>query len=1064
MIEIEAPEVIVKNEKRMLQESVDARIYNGRRGQPIRGTNRRPLKSLSELLRGKQGRFRQNLLGKRVDYSGRSVIVVDPELRVNQCGLPKIMALELFKSYVYAELLRREVVPNLRMARRLVEDGVPEVWDALEEVVKGRTVLLNRAPTLHRLGIQAFHPILVDGKAIKIHPLVCQAFNADFDGDQMAVHLPLSDRAQKESIELLLSTKNLLSPGNGRPITVPSQDMVLGLHYLTKGRRNVAGQGMVFSDIGEVLLALEQNRVDLQAIIKLRLPTNEIVETTVGRAVLFDALPEDSTFAWVNKTMRKSDIAKLVENVYFRFGADLTTIMLDKIKKLGFGNATHAGISFGINDLLVPHKKNAIVAQAEKEVDAVEQLYRDGVITNGERYNKVVSIWYHATAEVAKAMVIDLEAQDAQAFENTKRNEAPYNPIYMMIESGARGSRDQVKQLVGIRGLFAKPTGETMETPVRSNFKEGLNVFEYFISTHGARKGQADTALKTAHSGYLTRRLVDVAQDVIISQPDCGTMGFIELEDFKAGGTELQPLAARVSGRVLAADVKDPITGKLLFEQGRLISREDSDALRDSAVSKIIVRSVLTCQARRGVCGLCYGLDLARGALVDIGTAVGYIAAQSIGEPGTQLTMRTFHIGGTATGVAESFYVAKQEGTVELRRVHTIKNRAGKQVVVSRKAAIAIVSKDGRDLQEHALEYGAVLQVEDKQHVTVGTKLADWDAVNKVLITEATGHVQYLDLIDNVTVHDKIDEATGASSKVVLEHKGDKHQPAINIVDDEGKELAHYYLPAGAYIMVANKQNVKAGDLLIKMPREASKSKDITGGLPQIADLFEARMPKDPAIIADIDGEIVFGGMYRGMRKVSVVSGFETFDYLIPRGKQLNVGNGDRVNAGDFLTSGQPVLHDMLRIQGPEYMQRYLVNQIQEIYRMQGIDISDRHIELIARQMLRKVRVVDPGDSDFLVGDRVDKIHFANVNSLLQAEGKRPATAKPMLMGITMASLGTESFFSAASFQETTKVLTAAAVGGQLDYLYGLKENIIIGKLIPAGTGIPAFREKYFRR
>ena len=831
--------------------------------------------------------------------------------------------------------------------------------------------------------------------------------------------------------------------------------MVLGLHYLTKGRRNVTGQGMIFSDIGEVLLALEQDRVNLQATIKLRLPDNEIIETTVGRAVLFDALPEGSIFSWVNKTMRKSDIAKLVENVYFRFGSERTVVMLDKIKKLGFGNATHAGISFGINDLLVPTKKNAIVAQAESEVDAVEQLYRDGVITNGERTNKVVSIWYHATAEVAKAMVQDLEAQDAQAFENTKKANSPYNPIYMMIESGARGSRDQVKQLVGIRGLFAKPNGETMETPVRSNFKEGLNVFEYFISTHGARKGQADTALKTAHSGYLTRRLVDVAQDVIISLEDCGTLGYIELEDFKAGGTVLQPLAARVSGRVIAADIKDPITGKLLFNQGHLISREDADLLRESAVSKIFVRSVLTCQARRGVCAFCYGLDLARGALVDIGTAVGYIAAQSIGEPGTQLTMRTFHIGGTATGVAESFYTAKHEGTVELRRVATIKTRNGKQVVVSRKGAIAIVSKDGRDLQEHALEYGAILHVEDKQPVTVGTKLADWDAVNRVLITENSGHVQYVDLIDNVTVHDKIDEATGATSKVVLEHKGDKHQPAISIVDDEGKELAHYYLPAGAYIMVANKQSIKAGDLLIKMPREASKSKDITGGLPQIADLFEARMPKDPAIISDIDGEIVFGGMYRGMRKVSVVSGFETFDYLIPRGKQLNVGNGDRISAGDFLTSGQPVLHDMLRIQGPEYMQRYLVNQIQEIYRMQGIDISDRHIELISRQMLRKVRVVDPGDSDFLVGDRVDKIHFANVNNLLQAEGKRPATAKPMLMGITMASLGTESFFSAASFQETTRVLAAAAVGGQLDYLYGLKENIIIGKLIPAGTGVP---------
>jgi len=1061
LIEIEAPEVIIKNEKRMLQESVDALIDNGRRGQPVRGTNRRPLKSLSEMLRGKQGRFRQNLLGKRVDYSGRSVIVVDPELRMDQCGLPKIMALELFKSYVYAELLRREVGPNVRVVRRMVAEGAPEVWDALEEVVRNRTVLLNRAPTLHRLGIQAFHPILVDGKAIKIHPLVCQAYNADFDGDQMAVHVPLSKKAQMESEELILSTSNLLSPGSGRPITVPNQDMVLGLHYISKVRRNEKGEGLVASSTEEVLSAFAHGKVALHAAIKLRLPSNETVDTTVGRTILFDALPEGSSFAWVNKIMRKSDITKMVELVYFRFGKDATVTMLDKIKKLGFYYATHSGISFGIDDLVVPKKKYELVAEADKEVETVEQLYRDGAITNGERQNKVIGLWYHVTSEVAKAMAQELETLDNAAYENKAKNNKPFNPIFMMLDSGARGSRDQVKQLVGMRGLMSKPTGEIMETPVKNNFKDGLSVFEYFISTHGARKGQADTALKTAHSGYLTRRLVDVAQDVIITKIDCGTLGYVEIEDLKSAGTVLQPFANRVFGRMLAADIKDPVSGRLIFEQGRLLTREDIELLRDTAASKAYVRSVLTCQAKRGVCANCYGLDLSRGEVADVGTAVGIIAAQSIGEPGTQLTMRTFHIGGTATGIAENYFAARFDGTIDLRRMRTVKNRQGKEVVISRKAAVVILGKDGRELQEHTLEYGSLLYVADKQEVKVGTKLAEWDASSRVLLTEAQGTVQYVDIIDNVTMLERTDEATRATNKVILEHKGDKYQPAITIVDEEGQEKATYFLAPGAYLVVANKSKVAPGDILVKMPREVAKTKDIAGGLPQIADLFEARVPKDPAIIADIDGEVVFGGSYRGMRKVSVVSGAERFDYLIPRGKQLNVVNGDHVSAGDLLTSGNPVLHDILRIQGPEVTQRYLVNQIQEIYRSQGIDINDRHIELIARQMLRKVRVVDSGDSDFMVGDRVDKIHFKTVNELLSAEGKKPATAKPMLMGIIMSSLGSESFFSAASFQETTRILAAAAIGGQVDHLYGLKENIIIGKLIPAGTGIASFSKKY---
>ncbi len=1012
LLEIEAPQVIIKNEKRMLQESVDALIDNGRRGQPVRGTNRRPLKSLSEMLRGKQGRFRQNLLGKRVDYSGRSVIVVDPELRINQCGLPKIMALELFKSYVYAELLRREIVSNMRVAKKMVQEGAPEVWDALEEVVKDRAVLLNRAPTLHRLGIQAFHPMLVDGKAIKIHPLVCQAFNADFDGDQMAVHVPLSKKAQEESENLILSSQNLLSPGNGRPIMVPSQDMVLGLHYMTKVRCNVQGEGTVFSSIEEVVAASQRKEVALHARIKLRLPDGSLIETTVGRALLYEAIPEGASFSWVNKVMRKADLAKLVENVYYRFGSAATVICLDNIKKLGFSYSTNAGISFNIYDLLVPAKKRPIVDAAEKEVADIERLYMEGAITNGERFNKVVSTWFHATAEVARAMSSDLEAQDISSYENKKSEQKPFNPIFMMLESGARGSRDQIKQLMGMRGLMAKPSGEIMETPIKTNFKDGLSVFEYFISTHSARKGQADTALKTANSGYLTRRLVDVAQDVIVTTHDCNTLGYIELEDLKDAGSVVSALALRAMGRTLAADAKDPVSGKLLFSQGHVINRDDVEVLRDSTVSKILVRSGLTCQARRGICAMCYGLDLSRGALVDVGATVGIIAAQSIGEPGTQLTMRTFHIGGIASGVTDqSSVTSKHDGIVELRRVQTVKNREGKNIVLSRKATLLIMSKDGRELQEHQLEYGAVLYVTDKQEVTSGTKLAEWDGNSKPLITEKAGRVKYVDLIDNVTMQEKVDETTKVVNKIVLDHKGDKYQPALSIVDEQGEEITQYYVSGGSYLVVANNQKVSVGDILVKVPREVSKTKDITGGLPRIAELFEARVPKDPAIIVDIDGEVVFGGMHRGMRKVSVVSGYETYDYMIPRGKQLNVVNGDRVTAGDLLTSGQPVLHDILRIMGADVLQKYLVNQIQEIYRTQGIDINDRHIELIVRQMLRKVRVVETGDTEFLIGDRVDRIHFKAVNELLQAEGKKPATAKPMLMGITTASLGIERLF-----------------------------------------------------
>jgi len=1062
LMEIQAPSVIIKNEKRMLQESVDALIDNGRRGQAVRGSNKRALKSLSEMLRGKQGRFRQNLLGKRVDYSGRSVIVVDPELRMDQCGLPKIMALELFKSHVFAGLLENEMAPNLRVAKRMVEEWAPEVWDVLESVVQNYPVLLNRAPTLHRLGIQGFYPILVDGKAIKIHPLVCSAYNADFDGDQMAVHIPLSESARLESKHLILSTQNILSAANGRPVTVPSQDMVLGLHFITKIRCNQLGEGIVFATTDEVVSAHQMGQVHLHARIKVRVGETELTETSVGRVLLYKALPEGSDFAWVNRIMKKSELTKLVDQVYNRFGSVATVKCLDRIKKLGFYNATMAGISFPIDNLIVPKEKDVIIEKAEKEVQRIEELYMDGVITNGERNNKVLSLWSKATSDVADHVFAELDKADKKAYLNEDKTNEPFNAIFMMLSSGARSSKEQVRQLVGMRGLMAKPSGEIMETPVKTNFKQGLGVFEYFISTHGARKGQADTALKTANSGYLTRRLVDVAQDLVVVMHDCKTLGYVMTEALREGGEVLYDLGLRVYGRVVAQDTKDPISGEIILKQGSFVSAADLDRINESAITIIPLRSPLLCQAKRGVCALCYGIDLSKTDLVDVGTTVGIIAAQSIGEPGTQLTMRTFHIGGIASVAEQSSYTAKYDGVVQLRLVRTVVNSEGHTMILSRKALLIILSLDGRELQRYDLEYGSRLLVQNDQQIKAGTKLVEWDVNNKVLITEQAGTVKYQDLIDNVTVQERYDDATGRSAKVVLEHKSDKYQPVIDIVNDKGDELAHYFLPSSAHLTVTDGQKVKVGDVLMKVPREATRSQDITtGGLPRIAELFEARMPKDPAILADIDGEVTFGGITRGQRKITITDGDQSFDYLIPRGKQVNVNNGDRVQAGDLITAGAPVLHDILRILGPEVLQKYLVNQIQLIYRLQGIDINDRHIELIVRQMLRKVRIVDPGDTEFLVGDRVDRIHFQTLNEALQAEGRKVAKAKPVLMGITLASLGTESFISAASFQETTRILAEAAVSGQIDHLYGLKENVIIGKLIPAGTGVASFRKKY---
>lgn len=1061
LLEIEAPSVIIKNEKRMLQEAVDSLIDNGRRGQPVRGSNKRPLKSLSEMLRGKQGRFRQNLLGKRVDYSGRSVIVVDPQLNMNQCGLPKIMALELFKSHVYAELIRCELASNLRIAKKMVENATTEVWDALDNVVKGKVVLLNRAPTLHRLGIQAFYPVLVNGKAIKVHPLVCGAFNADFDGDMMAVHLPLSCKAQRESEKLIVSTNNLIAPSNGRPVSLPSQEMILGLYYMTKVRKFAKGEGIVFSSVKEVVFAYKCQQVELHAQISLRLKNGSVAQTTVGRALLYDILPEKADFNLVNRLLRKKDVGRLVEHVYYECGQEETVVFLEKIKEFGFKFATFAGVSFPMEDLVEPVSRKSVLLSAEKKVSKIENLYESGAITKGERENKIVSIWHHTTASVARDMYQQYEDDDHRAYNNEDKNFKPFNPIFMSIDSGARGTKEQIKQLVGMRGLMARPSGEVIETPVKSNFKRGLSVFEYFISTHGARKGQADTALKTANSGYLTRRLVDVAQDVVVTSDDCQSLGYVDLQDLKESGKVISPLVNRLYGRVLVNDLKDGLTGEVLLKHGQLITRSEFEKIKDTYVTKAAVRSVLTCQTKRGVCAQCYGMDLSTSKLVDKGVAVGVIAAQSIGEPGTQLTMRTFHIGGTASLADQASYASKYDGLIELNDIRLVENSSGQDVVVSRKGSVKILSENGRELQEINVPYGSTLLVKDRQKIKAKDELIQVDPHNDVIISEKEGKIEFIDLINNVTSQEKFDEVSQRSLRHILEYKSDKYQPALAIIGKNEEDRLQYYLPHGSYLLVEDNQKVHRGDVLVKIPKEVSKTRDITGGLPRVSEIFEARVSKDSAVISDIDGEVSFGGLHRGHRKVNVVSGDNSFSYLIPRDKQLIVADGETVKAGDPLTNGLPVLQDVLRILGPDTLQAYIVNQIQEIYRLQGVDIDDRHIEVIVKQMMRKVRVTDLGDSEFLIGDLVDKVHFKEVNAALRSEGKKAAVARPVLMGITMASLGTESIFSAASFQETTRILSEAAVYGLTDNLYGLKENIIVGKLIPAGTGVQSFKDEH---
>ncbi|OLC60050.1 MAG: DNA-directed RNA polymerase subunit beta' [Candidatus Rokubacteria bacterium 13_1_40CM_4_69_39] len=1053
LMDLKAPEIIIRNEKRMLQEAVDALFDNGRRGRVITGPNNRPLKSLSDTLKGKQGRFRQNLLGKRVDYSGRSVIVVGPYLKLHQCGLPKKMALELFKPFILRKLEERGIASSIKAAKKFVEKERPEVWDILEDVIKEHPVLLNRAPTLHRLGIQAFEPILVEGKAIEIHPLVCTAFNADFDGDQMAVHVPLSMEAQLEAQVLMLSSNNILSPANGAPLAVPTQDMVLGIYYLTKERlgtpeRPVRGEGRLFPDPEEVRIAYDNEDVDLQARIRLRW-SGEVLETTVGRTLFNGVVPEPLRF--VNQELKKKEITALVGRCYNLLGNEVTVAFLDELKDVGFRYATLSGLSIGIDDMHIPSSKERHIASAREQVNEVEQQYQDGVITNGERYNKVVDIWAHVTELISEEMFRELEAGEQGG---------EFNPIYMMADSGARGSKQQIRQLAGMRGLMAKPSGEIIETPITSNFREGLTVLEYFTSTHGARKGLADTALKTADSGYLTRRLVDVSQDVIVSEYDCGTVKYIETTPLVEGGDIIQSLRDRILGRVAAEDIRDPLSGEIIVQVNTEITEELAQKIEDSGLERVRIRSTLTCDTKRGICVMCYGRNLGTGRLAELGEAVGIIAAQSIGEPGTQLTMRTFHIGGTASRVVEaSKHESKSAGVVKYHNLRTVVNRDGDLVATNRNGEIGVADDRGRERERYPVVYGAKIKVKADQRIKARTVLVEWDPFTNPILTEFTGRVEYQEIVEGVTVREEFDEVTGLARKVVIEDPEGKLQPGIIIrsADPENAsgERHRYPLPVGANLAVADGTEVFAADIIAKIPRETTKTKDITGGLPRVAELFEARKPKEQAVITEIDGRVEMGGFVKGMRKIVIrADNGETREYLIPRGKHISVHEGDRVRAGEPLMDGSPNPHDYLAVLGDRELQRYLVNEVQEVYRLQGVTINDKHIEIIVRQMLRRVRIEEVGDTEFVVGELVDKFGFQEENERVIAQGKRPATAKPVLLGITKASLSTDSFISAASFQETTRVLTEAAISGKTDELRGLKENVIVGRLIPAGTGL----------
>ncbi len=1054
--ELKAPQIIIRNEKRMLQEAVAALFDNGRRGRTLRGTNKRPLKSLSDMLKGKQGRFRQNLLGKRVDYSGRSVIVVGPKLQFHQCGLPKKMALELFKPFIFNKLEEKGYATTIKTAKKMVEQERSEVWEVLEEVVKGHPILLNRAPTLHRLGIQAFEPVLIEGKAIQLHPLVCTAFNADFDGDQMAVHVPLSMEARVECKLLMLSSNNVLSPSNAKPIAVPSQDIVLGCYYMTKIRGGVLGEGKVFSCSKEVISAYDADELDLQARIMVRMK-GELVQTTTGRVILSEVMPDGLSFSHVNQLMDKKALSELISQSFLTVGREKTVALLDSVKSLGFKYATEAGLTISIAQMRIPKTKVPMVDKTHDEVLKVYKQYRDGLITNGERYNKVIDIWAHVTERVSEEMFRELEDEDEQIVAGEK--DGDFNSIFIMADSGARGSAQQLRQLAGMRGLMAKPSGEIIETPITANFREGLSVIQYFISTHGARKGLADTALKTANSGYLTRRLVDVAQDIIIQEDDCGTLRGVDLASLVDAGEIIQPLGERILGRTALEDVIDPFNGDVLVKANGMIAEEIVEAIENAGIETVKIRSNLTCESRQGLCIKCYGRNMATLDWVEIGEPIGVIAAQSIGEPGTQLTMRTFHIGGTASRVVEQTTLqAKKGGIVKYAGLRTLKNQRGEIIVMNRNGAIIIQDETGREKEKYAVVYAAHLKVNDGQEVQPGQTLVEWDPYTNSILTEVAGTVAFGDVVEGLTMKEDFDEITGLSTKVIVSHRDEKKQPRISIKDEKGETVRRYLLPAGAHIGVSEGEAINAGDLVVKIPRESAKTKDITGGLPRVAELFEARKPQEQATITEISGKVKFGGFVKGMRQVFVVSDSgEECEYLIPRGKHINVHEGDEVVAGEAVMDGATNPHDILRVLGENELQYYLVNEVQEVYRLQGVAINDKHIEVIVRQMLRHLIVEDAGDTPFLLGEQVTKKVFNEANQEAIKNKKKPAKGTPVLLGITKSSLSTESFISAASFQETTRVLTEVSVSGKRDNLVGLKENVIMGRLIPAGTGCRAY-------
>jgi DNA-directed RNA polymerase subunit beta' len=1065
--ELNAPEIIIRNEKRMLQEAVDVLFDNGRRGRAITGTNKRPLRSLSDMLKGKQGRFRQNLLGKRVDYSGRSVITVGPDLRLHQCGLPKKMALELFKPFVYNRLLEKGYVTTVKSAKKMVEQEKSEVWDALDEVVREYPVILNRAPTLHRLGMQAFEPVLIEGKAIRLHPLVCTAFNADFDGDQMAVHVPLSIEAQTEARVLMMSTNNILSPASGKPVIVPSQDVVLGIYFLTRAKTGVKGEGMIFSSPEEVRCAFDGGTIDLHARIKVRID-GELKETTVGRIILYEIVPREIAFDAINKLMNKKEMANLIDHCYRLCGDKTTVLLADRLKDLGFKYATISGLSFAVGNMIIPENKKNIVTQADKDVLKIQKQYMDGLITDGERYNKVIDIWAQSTEKIAAEMLSGISTEEVAWSDGKKRKIESFNPIYMMADSGARGSGQQLRQLAGMRGLMAKPSGEIIETPITANFREGLSVLQYFISTHGARKGLADTALKTANSGYLTRRLVDVAQDSIITEQDCETVDGIYVSALMEGGEIIETAGERVLGRVALQEIKDPFTGEVIVKANELIDEALAEKIDRAGIERVNIRSVLSCRAKHGVCAMCYGRDLAHGHLVNIGEAVGIMAAQSIGEPGTQLTMRTFHIGGTAKFDEHSTLEARHDGIIKFINLNTVKTRENDYVVMNRHGEVHVLDEQKRSRGKYTVPYGAHLKVKDNSSVKRGELIAEWDPFSIPILAEVDGTIKYGDIIEGKTMQEQVDEVTGLSRKVIVEFRGGDLRPRVSIKDDKGKtakisgtnSVARYLLSVGVNIVVSEGDEVRAGDIIAKIPRETTKTKDITGGLPRVAELFEARKPKDFAVISEIEGVVSYGKDAKGKRKIIVTPEVgEEKEYLIAKGKHISVQEGDSVIPGDALMDGVNNPHDLLAIKGEKELARYLVDEVQEVYRLQGVKINDKHMEVIVRQMLRRVRITDPGDTSFIADEQVERYRFQEENNKITAQGGQPATGEPLLLGITKASLSTQSFISAASFQETTRVLTEASLSGKTDYLRGLKENVIMGRLITAGTGLVMYRK-----